>query len=262
MICLDLSDDSLEEISDGEAASSSSQRSATGSSRSAPTRKKVKQKPTSSSSTLASSSFSSSIKPGLWSRSVSRTSVSSQDSSASLSQTETLSQKKDGKGTTKQKRASKKAASSTKSSSKKKMPSNSSLSVSDPSPNDGRQWVDKYAPTSVAAHCMNNKKRDDIAKWITLNDTKLTYQDRSAQRCLILTGPPGCGKSSLVRISLCCCCMFCVILRVCLTRQDWWFESSFIVLCGCCCCFCFLTSLLFSSLFSFLLSLTPHPCSL
>lgn len=61
-------------------------------------------------------------------------------------------------------------------------------------------WVDKYAPTSVADLAMHKKKVDEIRQWLTVADTNLQLGLPPYPRMLVLSGPPGSGKSTMLRV--------------------------------------------------------------
>lgn len=63
-----------------------------------------------------------------------------------------------------------------------------------PSQQDGQAWVDKYSSISLQGGLVTSiKKSNEIRNWMR------GALDGVAPRLLLLTGPPGCGKSSAIR---------------------------------------------------------------
>jgi hypothetical protein len=72
-----------------------------------------------------------------------------------------------------------------------------------------QQWIDKHIPTSNTALCVAPKKVREVKDWI---EARLNYQNQRSfttttvgnnhnpEKLLILVGPPGVGKSTLVSV--------------------------------------------------------------
>ena len=56
-------------------------------------------------------------------------------------------------------------------------------------------WCTVHCPQSVAELCVANRKVTDVQRWLELNTD---VQRQQQQSVLLLTGPPGCGKWTMV----------------------------------------------------------------
>lgn len=61
-------------------------------------------------------------------------------------------------------------------------------------------WADKHSPTTSAELAMHKKKVDEIRQWLRLADASLQLGLPPTPRMLVLSGPPGSGKSSMIRV--------------------------------------------------------------
>ncbi|XP_026527607.1 LOW QUALITY PROTEIN: cell cycle checkpoint protein RAD17 [Notechis scutatus] len=59
-------------------------------------------------------------------------------------------------------------------------------------------WVDKYKPKTQSDLVIHKKKIEEVERW--LKDHIFQNQPRQGGSILVLTGPPGCGKSATVEI--------------------------------------------------------------
>lgn len=59
-------------------------------------------------------------------------------------------------------------------------------------------WLDKYAPKTVSDLAVHNKKITDVSSWLTSRLHDPGWRQPGGQ-LLILTGPPGVGKSAVIR---------------------------------------------------------------
>ncbi|XP_032069377.1 LOW QUALITY PROTEIN: cell cycle checkpoint protein RAD17 [Thamnophis elegans] len=59
-------------------------------------------------------------------------------------------------------------------------------------------WVDKYKPKTQSDLVIHKKKIEEVERW--LKDHLFQNQPRQGGSILVLTGPPGCGKSATVEI--------------------------------------------------------------
>ena len=62
------------------------------------------------------------------------------------------------------------------------------------------QWIDKYAPRSGGELAMHKKKVDEVRQWLKKADTSLQLGLPPVPRLLVLSGPPGSGKSTMLRV--------------------------------------------------------------
>ncbi len=69
------------------------------------------------------------------------------------------------------------------------------------SANSNMLWIDRYAPTSIDELAVHAKKISAVKEWLkdSLSSFK-QYGKGAAQKMLVLTGPPGCGKTAALRI--------------------------------------------------------------
>ena len=61
-------------------------------------------------------------------------------------------------------------------------------------------WTDKHAPSSSADLAMHKKKVDEIRQWLRIADASLQLGLPPTPRMLVLSGPPGSGKSAMLRV--------------------------------------------------------------
>ena len=61
-------------------------------------------------------------------------------------------------------------------------------------------WVDKYAPRASGDLVVHKKKVDEVRRWLTQADALLQLGLPPSPRLLVLSGPPGAGKSALLRV--------------------------------------------------------------
>lgn len=68
-------------------------------------------------------------------------------------------------------------------------------------------WADKYAPRDAESLAVHKKKVAEVRTWLV--DTKAELQKvkgmgnfglRFAEKILVLTGPPGCGKTTTLKV--------------------------------------------------------------
>ncbi|CAM9168167.1 unnamed protein product, partial [Discosporangium mesarthrocarpum] len=67
-------------------------------------------------------------------------------------------------------------------------------------------WPEKHCPTSLEGLAMHHKKLDEVRHWMTqatnqaMNQQGLSIATGGRKRVLCLVGPPGCAKSTMVRL--------------------------------------------------------------
>eukprot|EP00966_Prymnesium_polylepis_P008305 191431-Prymnesium_polylepis.1 len=61
-------------------------------------------------------------------------------------------------------------------------------------------WSDKHGPSSSAELAMHKKKVDEIRQWLRIADASLQLGLPPTPRMLVLSGPPGSGKSTMLRV--------------------------------------------------------------
>ncbi|KAJ1977946.1 Cell cycle checkpoint protein rad17 [Dimargaris xerosporica] len=73
-----------------------------------------------------------------------------------------------------------------------------------PFPTSDALWVDKYAPTTVADLAVHKRKVQDVQNWLEQACAEVHPGPTSAptwsHRILVLTGPPGVGKTATLRV--------------------------------------------------------------
>ena len=65
---------------------------------------------------------------------------------------------------------------------------------------DSELWTDKYAPTTIDALAVHHTGVDRVRSWLAESLRALQQRARSPPTVLVLTGPPGSGKTTLVRL--------------------------------------------------------------
>jgi len=66
-------------------------------------------------------------------------------------------------------------------------------------PHDSRAWPEKFAPSKVSELAVHKKKIEEVREWLEYQLHVRSRRDRGG-RFLILTGPPGAGKTTTVRV--------------------------------------------------------------
>ena len=61
-------------------------------------------------------------------------------------------------------------------------------------------WVEKHAPKSSADLAMHKKKVEEVRAWLQQADASLQLGLPPSKRMLVLIGPPGSGKSTMLRV--------------------------------------------------------------
>ena len=61
-------------------------------------------------------------------------------------------------------------------------------------------WIDKYAPATSKDLAVHKKKVDEVRGWLQTVDASLQLGLPPVPRLLILSGPPGTGKSAMLRV--------------------------------------------------------------
>ena len=61
-------------------------------------------------------------------------------------------------------------------------------------------WVEKHAPESSADLAMHKKKVEEVRAWLQRADASLQLGLPPTPRMLVLSGPPGSGKSTMLRV--------------------------------------------------------------
>lgn len=71
-----------------------------------------------------------------------------------------------------------------------------------PTPAAGSEalWVEKHAPKSSADLAMHKKKVEEVRTWLQRADASLQLGLPPTPRMLVLSGPPGSGKSTMLRV--------------------------------------------------------------
>ena len=65
---------------------------------------------------------------------------------------------------------------------------------------DSELWTDKYAPTTIDTLAVHHTGVDRVRSWLAESLRALQQRARSPPTVLVLTGPPGSGKTTLVRL--------------------------------------------------------------
>lgn len=61
-------------------------------------------------------------------------------------------------------------------------------------------WIEKYSPRTSQELAMHPKKIDEVQQWLQKADVSLQLGLPPTPRLLILSGPPGTGKSAMLRV--------------------------------------------------------------
>ena len=61
-------------------------------------------------------------------------------------------------------------------------------------------WVDSHEPRSSAELAVHKKKVEEVRHWLEKTDASLQLGLPPTPRMLVVTGPPGCGKSTTLRV--------------------------------------------------------------
>ena len=61
-------------------------------------------------------------------------------------------------------------------------------------------WCEKYAPSTREDLAMHPQKVAEVSKWLQTADVSLQLRLPPSPRLLVLTGPPGTGKSTMLRV--------------------------------------------------------------
>ena len=61
-------------------------------------------------------------------------------------------------------------------------------------------WVDKHAPRTSAELAVHKKKVEEVRAWLQRADASLQLGLPPTPRMLVLSGPPGSGKSTMLRV--------------------------------------------------------------
>nr|CCA14621.1 conserved hypothetical protein [Albugo laibachii Nc14] len=59
-------------------------------------------------------------------------------------------------------------------------------------------WANKYAPATISKLCVQKRKYNQLYRWVEEN-AQIRGKCMQRKRLMILSGPPGCGKSTLVQ---------------------------------------------------------------
>jgi hypothetical protein len=70
-------------------------------------------------------------------------------------------------------------------------------------PAEDALWVDKFAPRSAADLAVHKKKVEEVQQWLQQANVSLELGLPPASRLLVLSGPPGAGKSATLRVLAC-----------------------------------------------------------
>ena len=70
----------------------------------------------------------------------------------------------------------------------------------EPCISEPQMWVDKYAPSTSTELAMHPKKVDEVRLWLSKADVSLQLGLPPTPRVLLLSGPPGTGKSTMLRV--------------------------------------------------------------
>ncbi|KAL1511466.1 hypothetical protein AB1Y20_006264 [Prymnesium parvum] len=81
-----------------------------------------------------------------------------------------------------------------------KMLAKALVSNTAPSTQQSLLWTDKYEPGSSASLAMHKKKIEEIRLWLRNADASLQLGLPPTPRMLVLSGPPGSGKSTMLRV--------------------------------------------------------------
>ena len=64
-------------------------------------------------------------------------------------------------------------------------------------------WVDKHAPHCISDLAVHKKKIEEVQQWLQQANVSLELGLPPASRLLVLSGPPGAGKSATLRVLAC-----------------------------------------------------------
>ena len=61
-------------------------------------------------------------------------------------------------------------------------------------------WAERYSPTASAELAVHKDKVKEVRDWIDLNRRHIENGSSAGQRVLVLRGPPGTGKTAMVKV--------------------------------------------------------------